>query len=238
MKHATLWSLVTIVATCVCAQSYAIALEPVDAVKKAIQKLGEQENYSWTSVRKSAGEDEGSVKGTINKDGHSQLTIKMAGRSVEGALVRKKGALKTKDGWMSTDEFTGGGGSPASNPMTFLARHLSTFGKSPVVQATSLLKKAKAVKSDKPDVYFAELTEEGVKENVPRFGVEVSNPDGSVKFWVKDGMLVKYNYAVRAKVRFIRQNRQVDYDRTTTVEIKDAGTTHVELPKQVLAKIK
>jgi hypothetical protein len=237
MKRATISRLIGILAACFCAPGYAIALEPMDAVDKAIQKLSEQQNYSWTSVRKSAGEDEASVKGKINKDGQSELTIEMAGRSVEGVIVGKKGALKTTEGWKSTADFTGDGGSPASNPMTFLARHLSSFGKSPADQAAGLLKKTKALNRDEADIYVAELTEAGVKENVPRFGVEVSNPSGSVKYWVKDGTLVKYSYTVRANVKFLQQNCEVDYDRTTTVEIKDVGATQVELPKDALAKI-
>ena len=161
----------------------------------------------------------------------------MAERSVEGVLKGSKGAIKTDDGWKATDEFTGSGGSPRGNPMTFLARHLSTFGKSPVDQATGLLKETSSVKSEKESVYHGKLSDKGVKQNVPQFGVEVSNTDGSVKFWVRDGMLVKYAYTVRAKVKFVRQQREVDYDRTTTVEIKDAGSTNVEVSAEALAKL-
>ena len=72
---------------------------------------------------------------------------------------------------------------------------------------------------------------------MPRFGVEVSDPKGSVKFWVKDNMLLKYSYTVRAKVKFVRQKREVDYNRTTTVEIQDVGVTKLKLPEEALKKI-
>lgn len=104
-------------------------------------------------------------------------------------------------------------------------------------QATGLLKETSSVKTEKEGVYHGKLSDEGVRQNVPQFGVEVSNTDGSVKFWVRDGMLVKYAYTVRAKVKFVRQQREVDYDRTTTVEIKDAGSTNVEVSAEALAKL-
>jgi hypothetical protein len=67
--------------------------------------------------------------------------------------------------------------------------------------------------------------------------VEVSDPEGSMKFWVKDGMLAKYTYTVRGKVTFLQQQRQVDYDRTTIVEIRDVGDTKLEVPKEAFKKI-
>jgi hypothetical protein len=225
------------VAVCVAAAEYAEAFEPRDEAEKAIQKLAEQNNYTWTTVRKNAGEDAESVHGKIRKDGLAHVTLNMAGRSVEGVVKGRKGALKVEDGWMSTDEFRGGGGSPDSNPMTFLARHLSTFAKSPVVQASGLLKQTQELQSDGRGVYSGTLAEEGVKENVPRFGVKVTDPEGSVKFWVKEGMLVKYTYAVRANVEFLGRQRQTIYDRTTTVEIKDAGTTKLDVPEDALKSI-
>jgi hypothetical protein len=210
---------------------------PRDVAQKAIQKLGEQDNYSWTSERKGGGGDTGSVKGRIRKDGLTHAMLDMAGRSVEGVLRGPKGAIKTKEGWMSTQDFSGDGGSPDRHPMTFLARHLSTFAKAPVVQASGLLKQTKELKSEGQGAYSGELTEKGVKQNLPQFGVEVADPEGSMKFWVKDGMLAKYTYTVRGNVTFLQQQRQVDYDRTTTVEIRDVGDTKLELPKEAFRKI-
>ena len=145
--------------------------------------------------------------------------------------------MKSDEGWLSTSEFSGSGGSPRSNPMTFLARHLSVFAKSPEVQASGLLKQTNGLRSKRTDVFTGVLNEDGVKENLPQFGVEVSDPKGSVKFWIADGMLVKYSYTVRAHVKFVDQQREVDYDRTTMVEIEDAGTTKLIIPDDVLKKI-
>jgi hypothetical protein len=237
MQRPPLLSLISIVAAWSFAANYAEAFEARDAAEEAIKKLAEQDNYSWSSMRKNVGEEAESVEGQIRKDGLTHVTLNMAGLSVEGVLKGRKGALKFEERWMSTDEFRGGGGSPGSNPMTFLARHLSAFAKPPAVQAASLLKETQGLESDGDGVHSGTLTEKGVKRNVPQFGVKVSDPKGTVKFWVKDGMLVKYEYSVRANVTFVRQQREVDYDRTTIVEIQDAGTTKVDVPDDALKSI-
>ena len=46
-----------------------------------------------------------------------------------------------------------------------------------------------------------------------------------MKFWIKDGRLVKYQYHVQGTVRFNDNDRYID--RTTTVEIKDVNATKV-----------
>jgi hypothetical protein len=61
-------------------------------------------------------------------------------------------------------------------------------------------------------------------------GPAVSNAKGSVKFWIKDGDLVKYEFKVQGTIRF--NETDVDIDRTTTVEIKDVGKTKVDVPEE------
>ena len=66
-------------------------------------------------------------------------------------------------------------------------------------------------------------------------GPEISGAKGSVKFWVKDGMLSKYEIKVQGKVSFNGNDR--DVDRTTTVEIKDSGSTKIQLPEDAKKKL-
>ncbi|HXU76495.1 MAG TPA: hypothetical protein VN794_07995, partial [Methylomirabilota bacterium] len=66
-------------------------------------------------------------------------------------------------------------------------------------------------------------------------GASASKASGSVKFWVKDGQLAKYQYKVQGTVTFNGEDREVE--RTTTVEIKDVGTTKVEVPDEAKKKI-
>ena len=66
-------------------------------------------------------------------------------------------------------------------------------------------------------------------------GPAVSNPKGSVKFWIKDGALTKYEFKVQGKVTF--NNNDMDVDRTTTTEVKDIGTTKVTVPEEAKKKL-
>ena len=77
------------------------------------------------------------------------------------------------------------------------------------------------------------LTEEGAKAQF-RFGT-VTNPKGSVKFWVKDGALSKYEFKVTGKVDF--NGNEIDVDRTWTIEIKEIGTTKVTVPEEAKKKL-
>ena len=58
---------------------------------------------------------------------------------------------------------------------------------------------------------------------------------GSVKFWIKEGALAKYEVNVQGKVT--NGDRETEVNRTTTVEIKEAGTTKLELPADVKEKL-
>ena len=106
--------------------------------------------------------------------------------------------------------------------------------KAPAAQAEDLAGKAKELKSSE-GAYSGDLTEEGAKSlltlgrgrggNAP----EISGAKGSVKFWIKDGVLSKIQFNVQGKVSFNGNDR--DVDRTTTIEIKDVGTTTVTVPE-------
>ena len=64
---------------------------------------------------------------------------------------------------------------------------------------------------------------------------KTSDTKGSVKFWIKDGALTKYEIKVQGKVA--AGDRQNDINRTTTVEIKEVGTTKLEVPAEAKQKM-
>ena len=64
---------------------------------------------------------------------------------------------------------------------------------------------------------------------------EVADAKGSVKFWLKDGVLSKYEYQVQGKMSF--NGNDVEINRTTTVAIKDVGSTKVQVPDDVKKKL-
>jgi hypothetical protein len=117
----------------------------------------------------------------------------------------------------------------------FIARRVQNY-KVPAVEAASLADAAKELKKD-ADSISGDLTEAGAKDLLsfrPRGGnggPTVTNPKGSVKFWVKDGKLAKYQFHVQGTVSFNGNDR--DIDRTTTVEIKNVNSTAVQVPDDV-----
>lgn len=119
-----------------------------------------------------------------------------------------------------------------------MARMFRTF-RVPSVQVSELVSDAKELKKD-GEAYVGDLTEEGAKTALlPRArgggdGPSVSNAQGSVKFWLKEGALVKFEVKVKGTVSFNGNDR--DVDRITTTEIKDVGTTKVEVPAEAKKK--
>jgi hypothetical protein len=58
-----------------------------------------------------------------------------------------------------------------------------------------------------------------------------------VKFWIKDGRLAKYEFSVRGKITVGEDKHEVDISQTTTVAIKDAGSTKISLPEDARKKL-
>jgi hypothetical protein len=56
-----------------------------------------------------------------------------------------------------------------------------------------------------------------------------------VKFWLKDGVLTKYEVKVKGTVKW--NDNDYENDRTTTVEIKDVGKTKLEVPDDAKKKV-
>ncbi len=122
-----------------------------------------------------------------------------------------------------------------------MARRLAAF-KSPAALAETLADKAKEIKDEGEGAYAGELSEEAVRDllSAGRRGAQnppvVSGAKGTVRFWLKEGMLVKYEYTLQGRMTF--GQREADVHRTTVVEIKDVGTAKVEVPEEARAKLR
>jgi len=108
-----------------------------------------------------------------------------------------------------------------------MGRMLQNF-KAPAVEAQDLVGKSKDLKLV-DGAYVGALTPEGAKSLMTLGGrggggnaPEVANPGGTVKFWIKDGVLSKYEHHVQGKMTMNGQEREID--RTTTVEIREAAS--------------
>jgi len=205
-------------------------------VTAAAKKLGDKGNYSWKSTME-AGNFNGTTDGKTDKDGLVSLSMTFGDNTTEAYVQGSKGAVKAPDrDWESLSELAN---STEPGPGRFLVRRLQNF-KAPAAEAADLAAKAKELKKE-GDVYSSELTEAGAKELMSFGGrrggnaPEPKNAKGAVKFWTKDGVLSKYELKVQGTINFNGEDR--DIDRTTTTEVKDVGTTKIEVPEAAKKKM-
>lgn len=205
-------------------------------VKAAAKKLGDKANYSWTSTPKMEGAGgnfrPGPTEGQT-ADGIVYLKSSFGDRTMEMAAKGEKVITKGEDGWEVPDP-------EAQGPGRFIAARMKTF-KAPAAEAADLADKAVSLK--KADGAIAgDLTEEGAKALLTfgrRPGGNAPAPKdakGSVKFWIKDGDLTKYEYTVAGKITG-RDDNEITINRTTTVEIKDVGKTKLSLSDEAKKKL-
>jgi hypothetical protein len=207
MKRMTVFGLATLTA----ASLLGAESSPSDAITSAAAKLAQQASYSW-KAKTEFGNFTGTTEGKSQKDGLVGLTMTFGDNTTEAFLKDGKGAVKAPDqDWQSLAELAKAAGSEPG-PGQFLLRVLQNF-KAPAAEA-------------------ADLAFGGRRGgNAP----EPKNAKGSVKFWVKDGLLAKYELKLQGTVNFNGEDR--DVDRTTTVEIKDVGTTKVDVPEPAQKKL-
>ena len=238
MKKITLCALSVFIAGAV------MAAESAAEVKAAAKKLTEKGNYSWKATTDFGGGAGGGggrgrgfggpVEGKV-ADGLTYVTTTRGDNTTEVVLQGTKGAIKLQDGWESLAAAGEGEG-----PGRFISRMYQNY-KAPAEQAEELAGKVKTLTKE-GDAYSGALTEEGAKSFLTfgrrgggGGGPEISNAKGTAKFWVKDGALSKYEYNVQGTVTFGDNDR--DVNRTTTVEIKDVGTTKVSVPEEAKKKL-
>jgi hypothetical protein len=226
MKKSILFSTLTL-----CASSLLAAdSSPKDEITTAAKKLGDKANYSWKAtvvVPEGSQFRPGPTEGKTEKGGYTYVTMSFGDNMTEAVLKGDKAVVTNQDGdWETVSDSDN-----AEGPARFRSRMIRNL-KTPAVQAAELADAAKELKKD-GDAYVGDLTETGAKAQF-RFG-NVSDAKGSVKFWLKDGALAKYEVKVKGKVEFNGNER--DVDRATTVEIKDVGTTKVNVPEAAKKKI-
>ncbi len=214
----------------------ATAADATAEVKSAAKKLASQANYSWTATTKLEGGNQnfrpGPIEGKTEKDGYTCFTGSIGDNSYSAAFKGTKWAFKGQDEWQSAAEMEGSDRGP------FIARRMAAF-KAPAAEAEDLAGKVKDLKKGEDGLFSGDLTAEGVKEMFSRFGrrnTEATDTKGWAKFWVKDGMLVKYEYNTQGKIAG-QDNQEITINRTLTVEIKDVGTTKVNVPDEAKKKL-
>lgn len=207
--------------------------DPKDDVTAAAQKLADSGNYSWhvTTVapadsRFRPGPMDGKMQGGV-------IYMKGSFRDNTWEFYAKGTNIVVNDpdnGWETLADAESDQG-----PGRFIGMMARNF-KTPAPQAMDLAADAKDL-TQADGVYSGNLTEDGAKKLLAfrrgRRGAQanVSNPSGTVKFWVQDGQLTKFEYHVKGTMTF--NDNDVTVDRDTTIEIKDAGATKIAMPDDV-----
>jgi hypothetical protein len=227
------------------------AAEPKEVVGGAIKALKGKASYSWSTTSEMANSQFPAMttKGKT-ENGLTLLTAESPNGEVQAVKKGEKGVVKTEQGWKTAEELSQGGqGGPGAGGGRgrFMSRRLLTTV-TPAEEAEDLLKGIKELKSVEGGAFAAELTPEAAKDRAGFFGrrpqgggqggftpPEPKDAKGTVKFWVKDGVLSKMELKTSAKITF--QDNERDVDRTVTTEISGIGTTKVEVPEDAKKKL-
>jgi hypothetical protein len=212
---------------------------PQDKIIGATKQLGEKPNYSWTTTTKEGDGSPGRVgpiAGKAEKGGLTYLSFEIGGVPVEVYMNGQKGAAKAMEGWQTFDEIAQTSGTAAA-----VVRYLRSY-KAPGAESAALSGKVKDVK-EAEGMFSGDLKKEAAKELLERGArrregqdpPKVENPKGTMKFWIQNGALTKYELNIRGKVT--AGDRESDVNRTTTIEIKDAGSTKLEVPVEAKQKM-
>jgi hypothetical protein len=224
-----------------------LAADPKDDVKAAAAALGSAANYTWqTTVDMGANSpfQPGPTDGKTEKDGFTTVSMTFGDNTSMVVLKGTNAAVQSPDnGWQTVAEATqGGGGGGGFNPGMMMVRQAQNL-KLPAVEAANLAGLAGDLKADSGKI-TGDLTTDGVKSLMSFGGFgrrgggpppDITNPKGTVTFWVADGKLTKYQFHVSGSMD--RGGQPFDMDRTTTVAIKDVGTTKVEVPDDAKKKL-
>jgi hypothetical protein len=150
--------------------------------------------------------------------------------TIEMAFRGEKSAIKMEYDWVSAGELEGN--------QAWIAERLKVY-RAPAGEAEQLVD-AMAKLEKQPDGSFSgSLTPEEVKDLLlmgRRTDAQPKDLKGSARFWIKDGMLSKYEYNVQGKGTG-RDGQEIQVNRTTTVEVKDVGVTKVQVPEQGKKKL-
>jgi hypothetical protein len=220
--------------------------EAKDDLAAAVAKAADGPNYSWSTTVE-GGFGAGTTTGKTEKDGYTDVNLAGRNSTTEMVMKGKKAAIKTDSGWKTTEEITSapleaGTRPPPERMAAMQAQNFQT----PLAQASDVVKKVEAAKAE-TDGFSAALPEAAAKQMLMfrrRPGPapadaptppEPQNAKATLRVWTKDGAVTKLQYHVTGTVSFGGQDR--DIDRTTTTELKDVGSTKVDVSDEVKKKL-
>jgi len=201
-------------------------------VSNAIQKLAAAPNYSWRQTFELPGGNRGFYGTPLDGKAQSDGLIWTSQVNLEKFAKGQKRAVKEQGGkWQTPEEIV-----PAQIART------APYGPvtPPVWQLTNILDKVQNLK-ESDGYYVGDLQPADAKGMVIYGGVRgggvPGNRSGSpvsaaaVSLWVEEGALSKYR--TKVTLSFINNGAPTESTQITTVEIKDVGTTKMDVPDEV-----
>jgi len=215
------------------------AADSKEKITNATKQFGDKPNYSWTTRTKEGDGSPGrlsNIEGKTEKGSVTYLSFAVGGIPVEVYLKGTNGAAKALEGWMTLDEIAQTSGTAAA-----VVRFLRSY-KTPAAQSAELAANLKDGKEEDgvltgelKDASFKELLLLGVRQRDGQEPPKITEAKGSARFWIKEGALTKYEIHAEGKVS--TGERTLDIDRTMTVELKDIGSTKIEVPAEAQQKM-
>ncbi len=217
----------------------AFAGEPKDDIKAAAKSLAGKANYTWTSETEGLPFPMSPLEGKTEKDGFAIVSQDMNGDLLTAVLKGTNGAVKLSAGWKTVAELPepgfGSGGPPDFSAM--MGRRLLS-AKVPANELVDLVDKVKELKLVKGRLE-GDLTEEGALALMPfgrgRPGGGTPKIKATLRVWLKDGELQRYELATDMTMQ--TPMGEMTMSPTTTVRVKDIGTTKVEAPAEAKQKL-
>jgi hypothetical protein len=216
-----------------------------DELRAAVRKLSESGSYAWSVNTSNAGETSerysvGPLEGKTEKGGLTWLRSRET-PPVEVVLKGSKMAVRLDDGWALEQDLASGSRARGHANLTVL-RSLKSHAK-PAAQASSLLKHAKDLKEEQPGYFTSPIDDAGVKELLHQslrtsHNPEISAQDGTLAFWIRDGVLIRYEVALRGTVTYPAPAASTwTADLRINVEISAVGATPLDIPDDARKKL-
>ncbi|MBX3747739.1 MAG: hypothetical protein KF833_20720 [Verrucomicrobiae bacterium] len=217
---------------------------PKEDIQAALGRLAEAPNYAWTTRTQVEGSQfqSSDIHGKAQKEGWAVVTQERDGTRTVAVFKGENGVVQADGAWHSAEDLRGqrqGGGGGGAFRAGMLLRT-----RTPLDEAKRALGHIKEWKAS-ADGLGGDLTEAGAREMMA-FGrggrgggaggaAEARDAKGSVRYWLKDGQLAKIQVKVSGTYSFNNNDRFVE--RTTTYELKEIGTTTVEIPAAAKTKL-
>lgn len=207
---------------------------PLDDLKAAARALAQQPNYAWVSTPRSEGSSvtwrQGPLYGQTEKGGYTCFKFELGDNTIEAAFKGGKSAIKMGSGWESADDLV--------EDRAWIARVLKAY-KAPAGEAEDLAQATTKLEKQADGVWQGRLTDQKVKELLlmgRRAETPAKDLKGSARFWLKGGVLIKYEFNLQGKLSG-RDGGESEVNRTTTVEINQVGSTQVAVPAEAKEKL-